>query len=252
MRDVLYSFPNIQKQNIAFRPNFFSCSHHITLNKLRITIQIITSLCPDYVIDLDDEAIYDTRRLPRRSINLQIFKRNDKREVWNVFKQHHYLSEELNFACDMYVAYWNDTLVGMCAVLPQPGVGDFYAYRITRLVILPDFQGLGIAKKFMSDIADLYKYHNRTMFIRTSHIKLIKSLMKDKNWYGNGKLKFSTPNTYCSDDVKEKMLKQNRKTASFKYIASCKNETNKNYHVIYFDKLEYEKSPYKQLNLFDL
>lgn len=211
----------------------------------------IDYLCPDYVIDLDDEVIYDTRSLPRKKIELSIFKRNDKLQVWNIFKQHHYLSAELNTACDMYVCYWNDTLVGMIAVLPQPGVGNFYAYRVHRLVILPDFQGLGIAKAFLDEIADLYKKHNRTLFIRTSHIKLIRSLQKSKKWKTDGKMKVSTPNSFASKESREKILSLKRKSASCKYIADCENKDNKNYNIICFNQQQYIQKDFEKTSLFD-
>ena len=207
----------------------------------------IDTLCPDYIIDLDDECIYDARNLPRRKFELQIYEKSNKAEIWNIFKQHHYLSSELNIACKMFVAYLNDNIVGMCAVLPQPGVLDGDAWRIHRLVVLPDYQGLGIGVKLLEYVCDLFKYHNKTIYLRTSHTKLINYMIKSKKWYGDGKLKSSVKEGGL---LKDRKIYTNRQSASFKYIADCEYVKNKNYKSQIFNIKE--KIDYEQLNLFDI
>ena len=76
--------------------------------------------------------------------------------MWGCFKDHHYLSAELNIASTIYVCYWENTLVGMCAVLPVPSGNLKHGFRPTRTVILPDYQGLGIGTKLSEAIGDIY------------------------------------------------------------------------------------------------
>ena len=99
-----------------------------------------------------------TRFALQRKFELQIYEKSNKAEIWNIFKQHHYLSAELNISCKMFVAYMNDNIVGMCAVLPQPSGCYENAWRIHRLVILPDYQGLGVGVKLLEYVCDLFKY----------------------------------------------------------------------------------------------
>lgn len=208
----------------------------------------IDCLCPDYVIDLDDEVIYDTRRIPSRKFKLSIYEKSNKREIWHTFKRHHYLSADLNAASHCYVAYLNNELVACCYVLPQMGGTVENAFRIHRLVVLPDYQGLSIATKFMEYICDLYKYHGKTMYLRTSHVKLIAYCKKSDKWYGDGKLQKSKPqpnlNNYIPPDL-------NRLSTSFKYIAECSNNPNYGYNKIQFIQHTEEENMYEQLNLFD-
>lgn len=206
----------------------------------------IDTLCPDYIIDLDDQKIYDSRRLLRRKFKLSIYEKQNKREIWNIFRKHHYLSAELNVACKMFVAYLNDNIVGMCAVLPQPGVLDGDAWRIHRLVILPDYQGLGIDVKLLEYICDLFKYHNKTIYLRTSHTKLINYMLKSKKWFGDGKLKKSVEEAGL---LKNRKIIFDRQSASFKYIADCENLELKNYNSQQF-KNKVNKN-YTQISLFD-
>lgn len=47
-----------------------------------------------------------------------------------------------------------------------------YAYRQHRLVVLPDYQGLGIGTKFNQFLAEYYIKQGYKYFIRTSHLRL--------------------------------------------------------------------------------
>lgn len=194
----------------------------------------IDTLCPDYVIDLDDEAVYDTRGLHQRKFELQIYEKTNKREIWKLFKQHHYLSADLNIACRLFVAYLDNKIVGMIAVLPNPGNFNktYTSFRIHRLVVLPDYQGLGIARKMLEYLCDLYLYHNRNMYLRTSHIKLINYMLHSSKWKGDGVLTTSKQQTGMMHNyiVKDK----NRLSTSFKYIGPCEYVEGRNYDYLQF------------------
>lgn len=192
----------------------------------------IDCLCPDYVIDLDDECVYDTRRLPCRKFNLSVVETTNKISMWQIFKRHHYLTADLNAVCHMYIAYLNNTPVACCAMLPQPGIAysdksmNGNAWRVHRLVVLPDYQGLGIATSLLNYICDLYSHFKKQVYLRTSHIKLINYMLKSDKWEGDGKLQTSShQSNYTWWKVYE-----NRESASFRYVGGCSNEFN--YSVI--------------------
>ena len=208
----------------------------------------IDTLCPDYVIDLDDEVIYDTRGLLRRKFELSIYEKTNKREIWNIFGKHHYLSADLNVAGKMFVAYLNNELVAMCSILPQPGVADGNAWRVHRLVCLPDYQGLSISTNLLNKLSDMFMYHNKIVYIRTSHTKLINYLLKHKDWYGDGKLKYSVEEAGL---LKSRKVLTSRKSASFKYVSSCKNNENLLYENIKFIENKKENE-FEQENIFNI
>jgi ABC-type ATPase with predicted acetyltransferase domain len=114
------------------------------------------------------------RRRPK--IELSIFR--CRYETWNIFKQHHYLTEDLNKASKCFVFLWNDKPIGFIAVLPFPNGSFKDAFRISRLVILPDFQGLGIGIELLTYISKLYTFESKTMYIRTSNPALYLGLKK--------------------------------------------------------------------------
>lgn len=53
---------------------------------------------------------------------------------------------------------------------------------MTRLVILPDYQGIGLGTKFLEAIAKLYIKQGYDFSIVTSAKNLISALSKKKNW----------------------------------------------------------------------
>lgn len=193
----------------------------------------IDTLCPDYVIDLDDEAIYDTRGLVQRKFELQIYEKTDKREVWNIFKQHHYLSADFNVASRLFVAYLNEQIVGMISILPQPGVAGlkYPAWRVHRLVVLPDYQGLGIARQLLEYVCDLYIYHERHVYLRTSHVKLISYMKHSSKWQGDGILRQSHADTGA---LYGRKVNETRLSTSFKYIGPCDNVPDRKYKYLVF------------------
>lgn len=118
---------------------------------------------------------------------------------------------------------WGETIVGFCAVLPQPTGTANYCKRVTRLVILPDFQGLGVGSRFLDAICDMYVQQGYKVYIRTAHIKLGHYLSKNAKWratarngkkgaFSNGRI------NYRKSD--QSVHSVNRDCYSFEYVGS--------------------------------
>lgn len=73
-----------------------------------------------------------------------------------------------------------DKKVGFISIgrFPHPKAKDIMV--ISRLVVVPEFQGFGIGLKFMEAIAEIYK--NDRVRITTSLKPFVNSLKKSKNW----------------------------------------------------------------------
>lgn len=72
----------------------------------------------------------------------------------------------------MYVCYWGDILVAMCAVLPVPSGNLKHGFRPTRTVVLPDYQNLGIGTRLSEFIGDYYLSKGYKFYYRSSHLRL--------------------------------------------------------------------------------
>lgn len=84
--------------------------------------------------------------------------------------------------------------------------------------MLPDYQGIGIGRKFLNIIAKKYADEGFDVKITTSAKNLIYALRRDPNWimqrYSvNNKPKAGTKNKRCSKMVNT--IRDNCKTASF-------------------------------------
>ena len=83
----------------------------------------------------------------------------------------------------------------MNSILPIPSGTIKYAYRVHRLVVLPDYQNLNLGTKINEAIAEMYIEEGNKLFIRTSHIRLYNSLKKNKKWVeSSSSRKTSSPN----------------------------------------------------------
>lgn len=138
---------------------------------------IIEWLEPDWIFDTDIERIVDRRFLRRPEIKLDIHETDYN--AWEVFKNHHYLSNEMNKACRCFVALWDDVPVAFSSNLSLPGKipplfkGDNRKkFRESRLVVLPDYQGMGIGTRFSNAIGEIFLNKGYRYFSKTAHIRM--------------------------------------------------------------------------------
>ena len=83
----------------------------------------------------------------------------------------------------MYIATWNGVIVAMDSVLPIPSGTLKNGYREHRLVVLPDYQGLGIGTRLSNALGDYYISNGNKYFCRSTHVKLAKSrLLPNSPW----------------------------------------------------------------------
>ena len=98
--------------------------------------------------------------------------------LWDAFKAHHYMSGELNAAAATFCARWGALPVGFAAALPQPGVSEVNkthaesrtCFRESRLVVFPEFQGLGAGPAVSDAVARHHVVDKGVRYIsRTAH-----------------------------------------------------------------------------------
>lgn len=134
----------------------------------------------------------------------------------------------MNKASSLYTIYWNNYLIGMASVLPLPSGTLKYGVRQHRLVILPDYQGLGFGTKINDFMANYYYNLGYKYFIRTTHIRLGNHLSKRIEWCAsktNEKIRNdSTINCAIKRGDKGKQdLGDKRKAYSFEYVGKDYN-----------------------------
>lgn len=166
---------------------------------------------PDWVYDVNKKEFY-WGSLRRPEIKVDI--RKARSSEWELFKEFHYLSSKHNNSAHCYIAEINNTVVGWCSVLHFPHSKVKNMKRVHRVVILPDYQGIGIGTKFLNKVGDIYREEKKRFTISTSTPVFIHALRKSSNWIMTRK-----PSRVSeSKGVLSKSVSNNRLTASFEYI----------------------------------
>ena len=79
-----------------------------------------------------------------------------------MFRQYHYLSGSIAKGSRCYVAVYQDKPVGFIAVMHIHMKSRYF--RVHRLVVLPDYQGIGLGKRLLNFIAELYTSQTKAPF----------------------------------------------------------------------------------------
>lgn len=158
---------------------------------------VIEWLQPDYIYDTDLKKFTNGRFLRRPSIELNITPSSF--ENWVYFRKHHYLSGALSKSAHCYEARINNKPVAFLAVIHSTGRDIKSYWREHRLVVLPEFQGLGIGKTLSNVIAEQYKRKGLRYFSKTAHCALGEYREKSELWKGTSTNKKARP-SYLKKD----------------------------------------------------
>jgi GNAT superfamily N-acetyltransferase len=132
-----------------------------------------------------------------------------------MFRSYHYLNSSLGVGIRCYTATYQDKPIAFIAVSAIKMKTRYY--RVSRLVVLPDYQGIGVGKKLLGFIAELYTSQTKLPFyIVTSNPQIIKS--KNSRWqisrFGHANMGRSA--SKINDGLSDS-LSRNRLTATMKY-----------------------------------
>ena len=121
--------------------------------------------------------------------------------VWELFKQHHYLSHDLTTSARCYLATLDGQPCAFVSTAPSPGLpwSPFKAdpkrakhhvpglprWRESRLVVLPAYQGLGIGNMVSNAVAAAHVRNGHQYFSRTAHPKMVRSRQRSAEWNEN-------------------------------------------------------------------
>jgi len=142
-------------------------------------------LQPDWIYKPADNE-FQWRSLRRRpEIKLEIVRVHH--QAWRLFKQYHYLAQDINKAAHCFVALWDGLPVAFYSYLHFINNRLKRTKRGHRVVCLPDFQGVGIGLRLEEYIA---------------------SCLKALNWGYIGTSSHPVRNAYCAKSAKWKMIRK--------------------------------------------
>lgn len=187
---------------------------------------------------------HDYLRQTRPKIEFSLFR--CRYETWRIFKHHHYLTQDLNKAAKCFCLTWNDKPTAFIAILPLPSGTLQNAFRVSRLVVLPDYQGLGFGMQLLNYFGSMYKSLDKKLYIKTSNPSLFMGMSRNtKNWFlcdeRNDLEKIKIEN--AKDGQQRKLAI----TKSYKYIGE---QTNIDTKIVEFSADAYKDYSQRQISLF--
>lgn len=206
---------------------------------------IMEWLQPDWIYSPSKGRLEIASQLRQPKIELSIFR--CRYETWNLFKQHHYLTEDLNLAAKCFVITFNDKPCAFIAILPSPSGYYKNGFRVSRLVVMPDFQGLGIGYKILNYISSLYLTDKKTMYIKTSNPSLTNNLENNLKWKKVKDFKNIESLKKHNDKFENKHKIKVSISKSFKYTGEKSNE---DLSIIKFKSEIYKDVAQNQISMF--
>jgi GNAT superfamily N-acetyltransferase len=168
---------------------------------------------PDWVIDMATSS-FQRRCLRRPKIELELFR--CRRSAWAMFARHHYLSGSLPRAVRCFIATYGGAVVGFCATASL--IGKKNRWRISRLVTLPDYQGIGIGMNLVEAVADLHLSEGHRLNVTASHPSVIAHCRRSSRWRAVNFKK--TGSATAHGFVKGYRGSAGRAVVSFEYLGS--------------------------------
>jgi GNAT superfamily N-acetyltransferase len=180
---VFDEFTSVVDRNVAR-----ACSHAVAkgIRRGSIPCRFVAVTChydvaewleADWVLDMAMGEL-KWRRLRRPAIELEIYRCGVA--PWRMFARHHYLNGRLAPGARCYLATWEGEPVTFCATLPV--IGKRGHRRFTRIVTLPDYQGMGIGMRVVEAVASLHRADGFRINVTSSHPALIRHCARSDAW----------------------------------------------------------------------
>jgi GNAT superfamily N-acetyltransferase len=137
-----------------------------------------------------------------------------------MFRQYHYLNGSLPPTARCYAAVYNDKPIAFIAVVHMRMRASYY--RVSRLVVLPDYQGIGVGKRLLNFIAELYTSQTKMPFyILTSNAQIIHGSMRNCKISRLGHASMGQGGTRINNEL-QNSLSRNRIIVTLQYVPSKK------------------------------
>lgn len=109
--------------------------------------------------------------------------------------------------------YDKEKIIGIIGVIHFPHPTNPKIKKVTRLVVLPDYQGIGIGTRFLNAVAEFYKDYDFN--ITTSARNLIHALNKNDNW---ALKRYDITKKQKGGNKRLAKTQRRVKTATFRYV----------------------------------
>jgi len=143
---------------------------------------IIEWLNPDWLLD-PTTMTFVWRSLQRRpAIDVEIARVDYS--AWRIFAPFHYMSAELHRAAQCFALFVADAPAAFCGVLYRPisQTGKRPLWGVSRVVTLPDYQGLGLAFVLTETVGGALRALGQRFHNYPAHPIYVRALDRSPNW----------------------------------------------------------------------
>ena len=193
---VVDEYTSVVNRTVAMSASI-ALARYARKKNIKITIatchqDVLEWLEPDWSFDTKDNSLVVGRCLQRQPIRFGVLEGNTS--YWGIFKHHHYLRQDIQRGAKVYLCYLDKELVGFSASIYLPGRIPLYwpdelgtgklrgKWRGHRLVVLPDYQGLGLGVRFSDVVAKMFLDRGLRYFSKTAHPRMGEYRQSSKKW----------------------------------------------------------------------
>ena len=145
---------------------------------------IIEWLQPDWVLDMATRTVEVRERRRRPAIEVTLAR--VPYSLWKTFAPYHYMSASLQANAHCYAAFVHDRPVAFagvgCVPVSRGARRGEAIWGITRLVTLPDYQGIGVANVLSESLAGMYAAQGKRFHVYPAHPARVAQRSKDPHW----------------------------------------------------------------------
>jgi len=142
---------------------------------------VIDWLQPDWVLEPAEMRFQWRSVQPRPKLNAWV--QRVPYSLWPRFAPYHYLTADLHRAARCFALFIEGVgpvAFAGCLHMPHPKVDDIM--RVSRLVTLPDWQGLGLAFRLVESLGSAYRSIEKRLHTYPAHPPLIRGFDRSSMW----------------------------------------------------------------------
>jgi len=141
---------------------------------------VVDWLQPDWIIEPAERRFTWRSVQPRPRLDVTIAQVDHS--AWRVFAPYHYLTNNLHKAAQCFVLFVGDEPAAFAGVLHRPHAKTRNIKGLSRLVTLPDWQGIGLAFVLADTIGAAYRAQGMRFHMYPAHPSLIRSFDRSHKW----------------------------------------------------------------------
>lgn len=177
---------------------------------------IIEWLQPDWIYDTAEARFSRDCLRQRPTIDLKIYQVSGS--AFRHFKPHYYLDLPHPVAAQYFIGVIGNEPVCHLAVTP---LFTAKAYRATRLVVMPEWQGIGVGTKFLNAVCQYHLDgngrcgHKYPVFFHTSHPQLCGALRHSSKWIQTGAMLYGSNKARCAKSINKSRASRGKNTKEY-------------------------------------